>query len=134
MPRAQRIAAREFTIACSVCGQLAIRVCPIAQSRGILKAILSDAEFICEGITRSFALRADGVERVFAWLRDDDLAALHRYILDEADVDGGLDAYCPECDQIYCREHYNVVEEWDEGFYDDSRGTCPSGHTRLVDD
>jgi hypothetical protein len=134
MPRAQSIAAREFTIACSVCGEVAIRVCPIAQSSGVLKLILTDAEFICEGITRSFALRADAVERVFAWLRNDDLAALHRYFLDEADVDGGLDAYCPDCDGIYCREHYNVVEEWDEGFYDDSRGTCPKGHTRLIDD
>jgi hypothetical protein len=134
MPRAQSIAAQEFTIACSVCGKTAIRVCPLAQADWFFRAILSGGEFICEGITRNFALPADGLERVFAWLRDDDLAALHRYIFDEAGFEGGLDAYCPDCDQIYCREHYNVVEAWDEGFYDDSRGTCPNGHTPLIDD
>ena len=25
----------------------------------------------------------------------------------------GLDAYCPECDKIYCWEHYNATEEWE---------------------
>lgn len=84
MPRAQSSAARDFTIACSVCGKVAIRVCPIAQSSGILKAILSEAEFVCEGITRSFALRADGVERVFAWLADDDCLKLGPILREDA--------------------------------------------------
>jgi hypothetical protein len=25
-------------------------------------------------------------------------------------------------------------QEYDEGFYDCSRGTCPQGHSRMVDD
>jgi len=45
-----------------------------------------------------------------------------------------IDAFCPDCDKIYCRNHYNVTEEWDEGYYDCSYGICPKGHRRMIDD
>jgi len=46
----------------------------------------------------------------------------------------GIDAYCPECDRIYCWNHYKLEEEWDEGFYDCTYGECPKGHKRMIDD
>ncbi len=52
----------------------------------------------------------------------------------EDKLEGGLDAYCPDCDKVYCRLDYNVDEKWDEGFYDCTYGTCPQGHRRLLDD
>jgi hypothetical protein len=32
------------------------------------------------------------------------------------------------------RSHYQLVTEYDDGFYDCTRGTCPEGHRRMVDD
>ncbi|MFX1280585.1 MAG: hypothetical protein ACFFA3_14505 [Promethearchaeota archaeon] len=46
----------------------------------------------------------------------------------------GVDAYCPECDNIYCWEHYNAKEEYDDGFYDCTNDECPKGHKRIIDD
>ncbi|MFX0034569.1 MAG: hypothetical protein ACFE9I_02875 [Candidatus Hermodarchaeota archaeon] len=46
----------------------------------------------------------------------------------------GLDAYCPEYNKIYCWEHYNAREEFDDGFYDYTYGECPEGHKRMIDD
>jgi hypothetical protein len=42
--------------------------------------------------------------------------------------------YCPECRACYCRSHWREAMEFDEGFYDCTHGTCPRGHTRLLDD
>jgi len=42
--------------------------------------------------------------------------------------------FCPECDACYCRAHWREQMEFDEGFYDCTFGTCPHGHTRMLDD
>ncbi len=69
---------------------------------------------------------------IFERLEQGNLRALHEYI--EHMMEGGLDAYCPICDKVYCKEDYDLDEEWDEGFYDCTYGTCPHGHRRLLDD
>ena len=42
--------------------------------------------------------------------------------------------YCPECASVYCRNHWVIVPEYDEGFFDCSYGTCPSGHRRMTEE
>src|SRR5581483_7126353 len=42
--------------------------------------------------------------------------------------------YCPECGQNYCRADWRTDVLSDEGFYDRTMGTCPSGHKHIVDD
>jgi len=39
-------------------------------------------------------------------------------------------AYCPECDRVYCREHYAVDDEWSGSWYTAGYATCPLGHER----
>jgi hypothetical protein len=116
----------SFALPCSVCGAAAVEIHPAGSEEKILRGI------ICAGITRSVGLDPARKEDIFRWLASGDLAALHAYMEDK--FDGGLDAYCPACDRIYCRTHYNVREEFDEGFYDCARGVCPEGHTREIDD
>jgi hypothetical protein len=116
----------SYALPCSVCGAAAVEVHPAGSEEKILRGI------ICAGITRSVGLDPARKEDIFRWLAAGDLAALHTYMEDK--FDGGLDAYCPACDRIYCRTHYNVREEFDEGFYDCARGVCPQGHQRKIDD
>jgi hypothetical protein len=118
--------AESYELPCSVCGQIAVEVHPAGSEEKILRGI------ICAGITRAVGLDPARNEDFFRWLAAGDLASFHAYLEDH--VDGGLDAYCPTCDRIYCRRHYNVQEEFDEGFYDCSRGICPQGHARKIDD
>ena len=42
--------------------------------------------------------------------------------------------YCPECELTYCRGDWDTYVLFDEGFYDCTMGTCPSGHRHMVDD
>lgn len=45
--------------------------------------------------------------------------------------------YCPDCEQVYCRQHWLIIPQFDDdfpGWYDCAYGTCPQGHRRLVDD
>jgi len=126
--RVIRNSAEHYELPCSVCGKKAVTVHPAGSEEKILKGI------ICAGITRAVGINVQHQEEISAWLESGDLAAFHHFMEIDEDVDGGLDAYCPKCDKIYCRTHYNVVEAWDEGFYDCAYGTCPQGHRREIDD
>jgi hypothetical protein len=45
--------------------------------------------------------------------------------------------YCPECAATFCNQHWQMRlvfdDEWPD-WYDYTDGTCPHGHTRMVDD
>lgn len=47
--------------------------------------------------------------------------------------------YCPECEKVYCGDHWRVEMQFEDeeglpGWYDCAYGTCPNGHRRLIDD
>lgn len=55
--------------------------------------------------------------------------------LDIARVPGELAAFCcGACELNYCATCWSTWMEFDEGFYDCTRGRCPSGHEQLLDD
>jgi hypothetical protein len=124
-PRVVKISEDHYDLPCSVCSQVAVAVKP--SDSPVLKGI------ICKGITRAVQLKAADLGRIYVWLAEGNFSAFHNY-LENDNVDGGMDGYCPQCDKVYCRYHYRVKEFWDEGFYDCARGTCPKGHEREIDD
>lgn len=85
------------------------------------------------GITHRRSLRKDHANSLFEILENEDLSGVHQFMLKYHSLEG-LDAYCPECDKIYCWEHYNARVEYDDGFYDCTMGECPAGHRRMIDD
>jgi hypothetical protein len=134
LERVVALAPDDYRLPCSRCGTPAVTIQHAHDPDEALRFVLGGSDFVYAGITRRTRLDPAAMDRVFAWLRGGDLAALHRYLADEAGIEGGLDAYCPDCDLVYCRLHYQVREEWDQGFYDCSRGQCPHGHARIIDD
>lgn len=44
--------------------------------------------------------------------------------------------YCAQCHCCYCVKHWSPSPSYDPdgGSYEDTRGTCPAGHRRLLDD
>jgi hypothetical protein len=43
--------------------------------------------------------------------------------------------HCWECKRSYCERCWRIgPPEFDEGFYDCTRGVCPDGHEQIVDD
>lgn len=42
--------------------------------------------------------------------------------------------WCRACRKSYCRDCWVVWVDYDEGFYDCTRGRCPDGHERIMDD
>lgn len=124
--RVIQLAADSFELPCSVCGKIAVKIQPTGSEEKILKGV------ICKGIARSFSLDQAHLQDIFRWLAAGDIAAFHAYL--EPIIEGGVDAYCPLCDRVYCGVHYNTRQEFDEWFYDCCRGVCPQGHERLLDD
>jgi hypothetical protein len=43
--------------------------------------------------------------------------------------------HCQACERSYCERCWRIgPPEFDEGFYDLTRATCPEGHEQIVDD
>jgi hypothetical protein len=45
--------------------------------------------------------------------------------------------YCPTCDAVYCAEHWDWRDVWDDewtSWRDSVRGRCPNGHERMLED
>ena len=118
--RVLRRGENSFELPCSVCSAPAVLI----HAQG--------EQIAYEGITKSTTIPADG--EVFALLARGELPALHLRLQRHAVLEDGIDGYCPQCDRIYCARHYSPREEYDEGFYDCTRGTCPQGHSRILDD
>ena len=41
---------------------------------------------------------------------------------------------CRGCDLGYCWDDWSPSPVFDEGFYDETRGTCPRGHRQRIED
>ena len=112
----------EYHLPCSVCGEIAVIF-----SFGALDVNI-------KGITCSATFEGNLKKKIMSCLKKENFAQIHALVRQKKTMEDGLDAYCPDCDKIYCRKHYNVREIYDEGYYDYSEGTCPNGHNRIIDD
>lgn len=77
-----------------------------------------------------------------AWIGPDHLAAFRAAAASGARALYRLDleytpTYCPDCDAVYCAAHWRTWLEFDPdepSWLDCTRGTCPKGHTRMIED
>ncbi|MBD3226728.1 MAG: hypothetical protein GF329_00945 [Candidatus Lokiarchaeota archaeon] len=123
-----KVSENEYNLLCSVCGNIAAKFI-IGTSKSFNKRI-----FAYLGVIHSSPLNLKDAENIFSLLEHAELSKIHSYIKKYPTIEDGIDAYCPECNKIYCRKHYRLQEEWDEGFYDCTYATCPQNHTRIIDD
>lgn len=122
-----RVSDREYDIPCSVCQETAVKI-KIGMPQYEKKEYL-----IIHGLTHTKHIEPEYWEIIFSFLNKNDISAFHSFIKYEVEKEG-LDAYCPQCDKIYCWKHYNVSQAFEDGFYDCSYGICPLNHRRIIDD
>jgi hypothetical protein len=131
----KKVSDQHYELTCSLCGQTAVVVRVGTRDDWADKDGTEYLQY--RGITHEPmpGLDAKHGERIFPWLEKGDLAAIHAYFKEiDVRMEEGIDAYCPECDAIYCWTHFNPYQEFDDGFYDCTWGTCPQGHRRILDD
>lgn len=124
--RVIKIHENEYRLPCVVCGEIAVIF--------KLGEVLGESDVIYQGITHRTSLDFSMKDALVRCLKDNNIAGIHRLVQKKKSMEDGLDAYCPKCDKIYCKKHYHVTVEWDDGYYDCSYGTCPEGHRRIIDD
>jgi hypothetical protein len=117
----------EYHLPCSECGEIAVKY-KIGYGRFDEKEAL-----VYRGITHERSMSIKLAYELFELLIKRNLLGVHNFMKKYHGYEG-LDAYCPECDKIYCWEHYDAREEYDDGFYDCTYGICPKGHKRMIDD
>ena len=108
-----RLAAVHAAFDCAACGRPAGRI-----------ELHGDHVLITSPLGRVWALaESPAVGRAVA---DADLPTLHRFDF--------TPFWCPDCPASYCDRHWSHEPVMDEGFYDCTYGTCPSGHRTILDD
>ncbi|MCB0291243.1 MAG: hypothetical protein KDH97_13375 [Calditrichaeota bacterium] len=122
-----KIGNTEYQLLCSICGTISY-VFKIGTPHHA-----KDKRLIYKGLTHTGDLDIQYANRVFEWLEQEKIAEIHRF-MQKVRTAQGIDAYCPDCDKVYCCGHYFLDEVWDEGFYDCTYGTCPGNHRRMIDD
>lgn len=127
IPKVIKVSEIHYRIPCAICGEIAVE---FMIGRGSFD---KEDRLVFVGLTHQRSLLKELSNEVFSLLNVEDIAGIHHFMR-KYEYYEGLDAYCPECDKVYCWEHYRVREVFDEGFYDCSYGTCPLGHTRVIDD
>lgn len=125
--RVIKVSESEYHLPCSVCGKISVEY-KIGYGR-----FDKHESLVYSGITHSRSLNKNLADKVFPFLKKGDLESAHEFMKDYMCYEG-IDAYCPECDKIYCWEHYNARVEYDDGFYDCTMGECPAEHRRMIDD
>ena len=117
-----KVEEKAYTLSCAVCGRVAVVI------------IQKTSQFVYSGIMIETVLDNKLAKKAFKLLDSKDLKGLHSHLMKSIQLEEGMDAYCPKCDSIYCSEHYTTEEEWDDGFYDCTYGTCPKDHRRIIHD
>jgi hypothetical protein len=123
-----KLSEREFLLPCAVCGEAAA----VFALRGGVSA--KEEQLVFSGITHRQSINRRYAKAIFGLLEKADIDGVHNYTRKKGILEFGIDGYCPECKKMYCTQHYSAREFFDEGFYDYTEGTCPKGHTRIVDD
>ncbi|UCC19243.1 MAG: hypothetical protein JSV62_14245 [Promethearchaeota archaeon] len=117
----------KYHLVCAECGKIAVEF-KIGYGRFDKKESL-----VFRGITHERSLNIKLAYELFEIFGEKNLLGIHNFMKKYHGYEG-LDAFCPECNKIYCWEHYDAREEYDEGFYDCTYGICPNGHKRIIDD
>ena len=127
IPRVIKKSNHEYQLPCSICGEIAV------DYKIGIGQFDKEEKLLYRGITCGTSLNKRLVDKLFEILENENIAGAHEFMRKYHSYEG-IDAYCPECDKIYCWNHYKLEEEWEEGFYDCTYGECPKGHKRMIDD
>lgn len=112
----------DFRLKCSICGEDAILI------------ELGEKRFTVSSAIRSITIEYDNINEVKKYLEEKSYQNISDIIREKWVQKMGLDYFCSECNLIYCDDHCQVEINFDDGFYDDTHGTCPKGHKWCMDD
>lgn len=118
-----------FSISCSACSKPAVNIS--FEPQGQFGLAIAQRGFLGE-VFAAVLGRQNVTAELFAEIRDlagKDLSKLHGI---DADFFGFI---CRRCVAAYCRDCWkNVYPTFDDGLYDETRGTCPRGHEQMLQD
>jgi len=121
----------EATFHCSICEALATHVelfvsSSIEEGRsgepgGFLRAMgfIGEIEMV---------VSAEKIDELQGYMRRKSAQEMHEIYIKYAPC------FCLQCERAYCKDHWVMSLEFDDGFYDCTRGSCPAGHEQLLDD
>ncbi|MDO8740937.1 MAG: hypothetical protein Q7J54_05200 [Candidatus Woesearchaeota archaeon] len=109
-----------FLLKCGVCDQKA----------AVVDIYKKYKEMRISSALRSFVIKSKQLEDIIISFKKKDLGFIHQYLINC----NGLDGYCPDCKKVYCHDHWQLNSIFDGSFSDYTKGECPKGHKRILDD
>lgn len=103
---------------CSLCGGAA----------GVAQIVRRPMGKRLERWSTSFPVEDDVLGAAIQTLRRGDACGLHALNQHFAPF------YCPTCNATFCKRHWLIWHDFDDNLRDCVRGTCPNGHTGILED
>ena len=118
------------TCLCSKCGKVAAEFA--AFRAGEATGFMANREHLLRTGWFGELLRPAAYESAVALLEKIRAGELIALAKDDPDMFG---FFCRKCCKSYCTACWQIgPPEFDDGFYDCTRGTCPEGHEQVLDD
>ncbi len=118
-----------FEFLCSEC----LEVCYVVKLG--IPEYLNEKCVIFEGLTHAKAVDIKYAKKIFKFIEKNEIMKLHYFLIRKKLLEYGIDAFCPDCNKVYCKKDYHVrVVIDDEGFYDYTEACCPKMSERIIDD
>lgn len=123
--RVLRVSEEEYVFLCALCGGSAERFRIVGENVAFSR---SPGALVPQYFPR------DQAPALFQILVEEGVKALHEHLVTQFPPRQlrGVHGYCPECERMYCMQHYTVEEEWDESWFHGARGACPRSHWREL--
>lgn len=108
-----------YVLPCAACGGNAVTF-TVKGDTLLLDGLSSDSPLECHG---------EAARKLSALLAEGDARVVMEFLRGSVP---GCDSYCPDCDRLYCQEHYSVEMEWSGSWLTAVHATCPLGHAREI--
>jgi hypothetical protein len=127
----------KHELRCSVCGEVAATFAEHANA-AIYVGVLGK-HLRTERVAELRVVRAAGVAAIERFMKDGGWREMKADDVTPAYTIGDdpiftLDAYCSECDRVYCKAHMTTRASAHAGYGEWIVATCPLGHERKVYD
>jgi hypothetical protein len=120
LQQAEQEEANAYFFGCSIC------------NKPVINIEIQNQIIIIGSILKRFGILVSDIDKIKNIIRKKEFNKIDR-ILESKGYDG-LDFYCPQCNKIFCPQHYKLIQIYAyDGQKEHVIARCPNNHEKIVE-
>jgi hypothetical protein len=117
-----------FAVPCAICGADAITLARTRVSAAVQEQLVITS---LSPVTVFRPVSGARMNDLIALLEAGSASAVVRHLRETHP--GGCDAWCVDCDRVFCKDHYAIEAQWTGSWHEATYATCALGHVHTID-